>query len=122
MAVKVNPLAARVGGFNALLNPVNAVQPGFHVRIPEGLEECPVTAIHGVDGDGVAAIEVGPRFEQPFRVTAANAVIRQRLLAEIGHPALQYARRFALHLVAQLIWAFIPPFDAGFFANDADFL
>ena len=96
MAVKVNPLAARVGGFDALLNPVNAVKTGFDVRIPEGFQERLVPAIHRVDGDSVAAIEVGPRLEQPFRVTAANPVVRQRLLAEIGHPALEDASRFAL--------------------------
>ena len=55
-------------------------------------------------------------------MATADAVVRQRLLAQIGHPAFKNARRLALYLVAELIRAFIPPLDTGFFANNADFL
>ena len=63
------------------------------------------------DGQGKAIVQVRPGVEQPLGMARADAVVRQRLRVQIGHPPVQQARGFALDFQPQLVGMFVPPFD-----------
>ena len=101
---------------------MHAERPGSGIRIPEVFQQSGVATVGGIHGDGKAAIQIRPGLKQPFGMAAANPVVLQGQRVKIGHTAFEDAHRLALNFVAQLVRLFIPPLQAGFLPDDADFL